>query len=97
MILSCWRFNQKKNIGFTIIICFYLGFKKNVTYKKAVDIFLTNILFEKMKAHLWNNSKIDLIGNYVEVTDNKALFVLFQVKKHIARKGLLGLSAFKKI
>lgn len=97
MILSCWRSNQKRNIDSTIIICFYLGFKKNVTYKKAANIFSTNILFEKMKAHLWNYSKIDLSGNYVEVTDNKALFVLSQVKKHIARKGLLGLSTFNKI
>ncbi len=64
MVLSYWRFNQKGNIGFTIIIywhisiryqillTFYLGFEKNVIYKKTVYIFPTNTLFEKMKVYL---------------------------------------------
>ncbi|MCJ1345588.1 hypothetical protein MMC31_003795 [Peltigera leucophlebia] len=78
----------------------YFSFGKNVSFKQKPYLFPTNTSFEKMKAHLWKCSKIDLTGGYAGAIDDDKTSVLTQVQQQGRRvevKGLLGLSVFEKI
>lgn len=81
-----------------MILTFFPGHDKNASFKQEWYIFPTNTSFDKMKAHFWKCSKIDLNGNY-SALENRVL-VVAQIKSQSAApamRGLPGLSMLERI